>query len=355
MKKIGLITIHDTLNYGSLLQTYALYKAIESLGVEIELIDYKCKAIMDRETTYPLSQCRNIKDIIKSLMWHKAMQKKYENFWSFIKENMKITKPYTRENVKELNNIFDVFIVGSDIVWGTNITGNDWTYFLDFADDSKTKIAFSSSIGTKWNSDVEKQILSNLNKFKSISVREELAQSWIREIGINADVTCDPTMLWDSSFWSRMVERPKTNEQPYVLVYMWTKDMRTVNHAKMYAKAHGLRVKCQQFYNPIPGVDNVKPVSLEQWISLIANANTVFTASYHGLLYSLYFHKNVYYYNRENKSRMESLGKELGISNREISGEFKEQPMIDYQYVDNVINEMRRKSLLVLKNRVSEI
>ena len=161
MKKIGLITIHDTLNYGSLLQTYALYKAIESLGVEIELIDYKCKAIMDRETTYPLSQCRNIKDIIKSLMWHKAMQKKYENFWSFIKKNMKITKPYTRENVKELNNIFDVFIVGSDIVWGTNITGNDWTYFLDFVDDSKTKIAFSSSIGTKWNSDVEKQILSN--------------------------------------------------------------------------------------------------------------------------------------------------------------------------------------------------
>ena len=53
MKKIGLITIHDTFNYGSLLQTYALYKAIESLGVEIELIDYKCKAIMDRETTYP--------------------------------------------------------------------------------------------------------------------------------------------------------------------------------------------------------------------------------------------------------------------------------------------------------------
>ena len=39
------------------------------------------------------------------------------------------------------------------------------------------------------------------------------------------------------------------------------------------------------------------------------HANTVFTASYHGLLYSLYFHKNVYYYYHENKSRMESLGK----------------------------------------------
>ena len=29
------------------------------------------------------------------------------------------------------------------------------------------------------------------------------------------------------------------------------------------------------------------------------------------------------------------FGEKLGISNREISGEFKEQPMIDYQYVDN--------------------
>ena len=41
------------------------------------------------------------------------------------------------------------------------------------------------------------------------------------------------------------------------------------------------------------------------------HANTVFTASYHGLLYFLYFHKNVYYYNRENKSRMESLGEKI--------------------------------------------
>ena len=55
---------------------------------------------------------------------------------------MKITKPYTRENVKELNNIFDVFIVGSDIVWGTNITGNDWTYFWILRMAQKQKLHF---------------------------------------------------------------------------------------------------------------------------------------------------------------------------------------------------------------------
>lgn len=355
MGKIGLLTIHDTLNYGSLLQTYALYKAIESLGKDIELIDYKCKAIVDRETTYSLKDCRSVKDVVKSLMWHGAMQRKHDNFWNFMQKNMKLTETYTKESIKKANDIFDTFVVGSDIVWGTGITGKDWTYFLDFAEDNKKKIAFSSSVGTKWENEDREKVIKYLQRFDAISVREELAQQWIKDMGIDVQVTCDPTMLWESDFWKNMITTLRSNEEPYVLVYMWTKDMRTLNHAKEYAKNHGLRVKCQQFYNPIKGVENVKPVTLEEWISLIANAQTVFTASYHGLLYSLYFHKDVYYYNRENKSRMESLGQELNISHREISKEFSERATIDYDYVDQKLEEKRNYSLQLLKERIKDL
>lgn len=355
MGKIGLLTIHDTLNYGSLLQTYALYKAIESLGKDIELIDYKCKAIVDRETTYSLKDCRSVKDVVKSLMWHGAMQRKHDNFWNFMQKNMKLTETYTKESIKKANDIFDTFVVGSDIIWGTGITGKDWTYFLDFAEDNKKKIAFSSSVGTKWENEDREKVIKYLQRFDAISVREELAQQWIKDMGIDVQVTCDPTMLWESDFWKNMITTLRSNEEPYVLVYMWTKDMRTLNHAKEYAKNHGLRVKCQQFYNPIKGVENVKPVTLEEWISLIANAQTVFTASYHGLLYSLYFHKDVYYYNRENKSRMESLGQELNISHREISKEFSERATIDYDYVDQKLEEKRNYSLQLLKERIKDL
>lgn len=37
-EKIGLLTIHDTINYGSLLQTFATYAAIEKLGYEVEVM-----------------------------------------------------------------------------------------------------------------------------------------------------------------------------------------------------------------------------------------------------------------------------------------------------------------------------
>lgn len=47
--KIGLLTFHDTTNFGSLLQTFGLYKKILDLGYDIEVVDYQCKSIMKRE------------------------------------------------------------------------------------------------------------------------------------------------------------------------------------------------------------------------------------------------------------------------------------------------------------------
>ena len=39
-KKVGIITLHRVVNYGSVLQTYALQEKIKSLGYNVEVIDY---------------------------------------------------------------------------------------------------------------------------------------------------------------------------------------------------------------------------------------------------------------------------------------------------------------------------
>ena len=41
MNRIGIITIHNSPNYGACLQSYALYKYIVNQGLECELIDLK--------------------------------------------------------------------------------------------------------------------------------------------------------------------------------------------------------------------------------------------------------------------------------------------------------------------------
>lgn len=39
-KKVGIITQHRVVNYGSVLQTYALQEKIKDMGYECEVIDY---------------------------------------------------------------------------------------------------------------------------------------------------------------------------------------------------------------------------------------------------------------------------------------------------------------------------
>lgn len=49
-KKVGLLTYHHTTNFGSLLQTFALYKTITEIGYPCEIIDYRNEAVEQRES-----------------------------------------------------------------------------------------------------------------------------------------------------------------------------------------------------------------------------------------------------------------------------------------------------------------
>ena len=40
MKKIGILTFHDVVNYGAALQAYALQESIRKIGCQVEILDY---------------------------------------------------------------------------------------------------------------------------------------------------------------------------------------------------------------------------------------------------------------------------------------------------------------------------
>lgn len=357
MKKIGLLTYHDTINYGSLLQTYATYRAIEEItgnSRSVELIDYKCAEIAKRETIYSLSSCRTLSDIIKSILWNSSLKKKKEAFWRFIDQNMKLSKSYTLDTIAEVNRMYDIFLVGSDIVWSLDITGHDYTYYLDFADDDKKKVSFSSSVGTKWIDEDEEQIRKQLNRFDEICVREQMAKEWIQPIvEKEVHVTCDPTMLWTGEDWKKMQEEAYAPKGRYVLIYLRTDDQKNVSDGIEYARKHNIPAYYINYGKPVLGAKTVRPESIERWLALFANADTVFSASYHGLLFGLYFHKNVFYYNRGNKSRMLSFGKEFDIEYREGNGiNLQKDIPICYEAVDKIMEKKRAYSWDMLRKLV---
>lgn len=349
--KYGLLTIHATQNYGSLLQTYSTYKAIQQLGKNVELIDYRNETIEKRELPITDRPINSAKDFLKRIIWGKDQKRKYDGAFEFLNKNISMSQTYHKFDIKSANKKYDAFIIGSDIVWGLGITGDDYTYFLDFVDNTKKRISFSSSSGTKWTENEKQKIKSLLENFDSISVREQLTSNWIEElIGKNIPVTCDPTMLWTADFWKKFVIDDYAPKEKYVLIYAVNPDKKNITDGIAYAKNHGMKAYFINFYSPVKGTRTIRPVTVQQWITLFANANIVFSASYHGLLFSLYFQKPVFFYNRGEKSRMISLSKELGIEYREGIGEnVKQDKPICFDSVNEIMQKKREFSWKYLK------
>lgn len=69
--KIGILTFHRALNYGAVLQCYALYTTLKSMGHEPEIIDYRPESIERYRHLYSklsLAHDRSIIQKIKSLI-----------------------------------------------------------------------------------------------------------------------------------------------------------------------------------------------------------------------------------------------------------------------------------------------
>ena len=141
-----------------------------------------------------------------------------------------------------------------------------------------------------------------------------------------------------------------TPKQKYILVYLKTDDNRTIIDAIEYGKKHNLPVYNINYNHAVPGVKNIRPTSVNQWVSWFANAEIIFTASYHGIMFSLYFEKPFFWYSRANSARTESLSKELGIQNREGNPKnIQEDNIMDYDCINKAIEEKREYSWRRLK------
>lgn len=335
--KTGIITFHDTTNYGANLQAYSLFKAIKSLGYDCEIINYKCENIIRRELPF-INMHGSLRNFIGSLIRYPKRAVKHFNLLQFIKRYEQIShKIYTRKNIAKANSVYDNFIVGSDILWNLSISGNDFSYFLDFADDRHGKFSYATSIGEAWTESEKAKLKKYLSRFNEVAVREKEAVAWVNELyEKKANLVCDPTMLIKPEEWELFTKKQKYGK--YVLVYL--PNEKCLKDARNFSKVNNLKLVELKFYD-----------SIEIFLSKIKYAEYIFTGSYHGFLFSLYFHTNIMFYNFQDTSRMRFLAEKFNIENHDATNllEIKEIPEIDWDFIDSVREEFRESSLDYLK------
>lgn len=344
--KIGILTFHDTNNFGSLLQTYALYKVLSEKYTECEVIDYRCNALCEREIPKTLTQLRTVKEVYRYIRYHDKLQKKYKNLVKFSEKNIHTSKPYNIGTVKELSESYDCIIVGSDIVWGLDITGEDYTYFLASI-DCPYKYAYASSFGSDdiLNDSRKERVGEYLKQFMAIAVREEDAVSIVKQIsGKDAQLVLDPTLLLSEPEWKPFIA-PRQIQEPYILTYFEDEQGVVEKNAKMLKENTGLPVYNVTNGKHMSGVNNRAVYSLEGFLSYIYYADYVVTASYHGMAFSINFNKQFYFFNRCHKSRMQTLAGIADLSDRELLNNVDYRDgTIDYALVNERIDKWRNTS-----------
>ncbi len=347
--RTGILTYHHTTNFGSLLQTYALFKKVTELGFECEVIDYRNKAVEARESPRRLKQCKGVRQIRDFFKYEKFKMKKAEAFKEFTRKYIHISADtYDVNTIKNIENKYDIFIVGSDLVWDFTINGKDTTYMLDFADKRIKKVAYASSVGQTWDENQINEVNRLLGAFDSIGVREyEIQKELSKQLGRDVDFVGDPTMLIEPKDWKKLADS-RMIPGKYILVYFADKDLKIYKDAVEYGNKNGIPVYLISYSWVPESMKAIRPARVEEFLSLILYADTVFTASYHGMLFSLYFEKNFYYYNRGWKARMRSIASYLGIEDREQVTE-QCRPLA-YEAITPRINELRHFSIGKLKS-----
>lgn len=352
--KIATLTYQRHDNYGAMLQCYALQKRIEQMGIETEVIDYICE-VSENPFGLKAFRAKGLKRYITGIIGAITRLPRAKSFNNF-RHLIKMSKSVTEKNISQLGASYDGYIVGSDNVWNSDITGFDERYFLSFVADKRKRASFAASFGSsKIKNDQREKYQKFLSDFSILTCREKSGSSLINELTGRESVTvCDPTLLLTEQQWSSVAKEP-SERKPYLLAYQMVPSKAFVKFVKDVAKQKNLRV----VYIPFPfGFIkckmklNIDPL---EWLGLVKNADYIITDSFHGCVFSVIFKKQFIVKISQLGERIENLLSMLNLQDRVVTQAAQANLLsnIKYSEVEPLLDEFTNKSEKKLKEIIS--
>ena len=383
--RIGILTLPFNINYGGVIQCYALQTVLQRMGHEVVVLNrkfdnpplivvmlrlvsiVKCfvrRYVFGNESIklsnpfshfyyiyvkYPIMDNRAIRDFVHSYFKITSSKASSRALRSYV-----------------LRHKLDCIVVGSDQVWRECYCPCITDYFLGFLPSGckVRKIAYAASFGVQ-DSPISARWLDECIRlagcFDALSVREDSGVTLMREVfGLQAKHVLDPTMLLEREDYRLLVSKEdKAAASTGVLAYILDK---TPEKKQIMDDVAGkLQLPCQSF---IPDAEKVCVLpSVGQWLAAFDRAGFVITDSFHGCVFSILFRKDfIVILNKDRGAdRFHSLLKLFGLQNRLISGygDLKKKAgelfkPIDYAAVEEKLSRLKADSLRFLQEALTK-
>ena len=381
MKKIGIMTLYkNNINYGGMLQSYALQRAVQKLvgeSGECIQISYTISPTPIKEKLKHSLQyrsfaenammvCNRLKAFFnkrKKTLDSTARINAFRQFEAIIPHTEQIYRYNTVEDCAEM---FTHLITGSDQVWNGGIDLD--AFCLGFAKRDTKRISYAASSAStkfgKWQDEIFKK---NLPEFTAISVREKSVIPYFEQMsGKKVSVVLDPVFLLSAADWHEIVQEPHI-KTPYIFCYLLGSNKEQHERAIKIAKENSCKLVTIPYLNGYNQLDDnfgdiqISAASPQEFLGLIENAAGVVTDSFHATAFSVIFNRPFWTLSRfknqgktNNNHRVTDILEQSGLLNRyENSSNKLSTP--DYSNANKILKVQADKSYEFLKAALGDI
>lgn len=372
MSKVGIMSMQRIANYGSFLQAYALKQIIESLGHEVEFVDYHIGAPIikdnaDNRNKYVRKIAKGLETFrYKAPFLHKLAFIQYKR--SFGKKYMPILGITDEMNyTPEL----DCLVIGSDEVFNCIQKNSNVGYSPElFGKDNRAKklITYAASFG---NTTIEKldmyckkeEVGELLSRFNTLSARDKNTGEVIESLtGRTPSYHLDPVLIYDYMNRCDLIPDIKPADK-YLILYAYSGRIsdKEADWIKAYAKKKNLKVYA------IGGIqkcaDRFLDCSPFEVLAYFKIAEEVITDTFHGSIFSVITHRKFTTLVRKsvgdsygNEEKLSDLLERLQLTERmtvdiadveKINGK-----AVDYRAVEAFLKNNRNDTLNYLQNEI---
>lgn len=394
--KVGILTLPLSINYGGILQAYALQTVLERLGHETVVINrnilwtvpgWKLPLIHAVRRAGRVLTGKDI-DVDKEISHNNAVLSRSRYTAMFVSSHIRTVTVDRYSDLSE--RMFDAIVVGSDQIWRPKYFYADIRdAYLHFARKWQIRrVAYAASFGTdEWEYTPEQTAAcaALAGRFDAVSVREDGAVELCRSrLGVDSVRLLDPTLLLDAEDYvsllspadrSRYARLYSASSVPAssgrLFVHFLDGSPQKHSFAERAGSEWGLSpFSLQQPAEAGSGILSVTtpgvPAGIlgewtpqppvEDWIGAFLKADAVVTDSFHGCIFSMIFRKPFIVIGNKERgmSRFVSLLSLLGLEDRlvESADGPLPGPEMDFAPAYERLRGLRRESLDFLQKNL---
>lgn len=362
MKKIGILSMQEVDNYGSVLQAYSLKKIINGLGCNVEFL-----AIKSDENEVLNSQCGIDNSKTSDNSW---LNRQWSRLLGKI-EREKLKKLFsdfrssTGLNSLKNDGFFDVCVIGSDEVFNC-LQKSKWGFSSQLFGDVKSAkkvITYAASCGStkaeNLTNELRVAVKKAMSNLSAISVRDNNTADFVQAVSEKEIIyNLDPVAVGNFDDEIRDIKVNSKLPKKYCIVYSYTEricDEKEIKAISEYCKSNGLKMIAP--FGRQKWIHACKPLTPFELLKAFQNAECIVTDTFHGTLFGAKFGERLAVLIREsNRNKLEDLTERLQIQDHVITDPSQLSVVLEKKLNKKKINEIlsseRNRTLDYLKENL---